>query len=756
MKLSTGLVTYYAVFKNTVQVVNAIGSVITDGIENNKDRTPVLGRGYSPQTGDLMSSCLEVPGVTQPSYDYTYDFRSFLYSTSKSDSATATNSFASEWSSRPRSIWSSSIDDAVASEIASTPNEITFFYSEMAADLYYASVDDSVATISEDAIVLLTRGEYIGFIQACGPYYIRTVRRQKAIVTLFQYELDTNVDDNLADSANVSLSDVVHDLISRVDGVADTGNDRNRLVQNTHSSSLTIQIFGFGLTMDSDVLGSLVANSIEQYDDAMNYGFEAMKSIDSGLVKSIEVYPWVANMSFQQSAKIDVKIEQETCYELVSRTITSGTMCVKVDPSGVGLPPTENRVNCNTFCDIPCDDGQSCENRSDCGTGGEDPFFYVQISNANEAARLPSEYAQFFGVQETIVERRSTATCVFDTGPFICYAYDTVLVTAGRLCTSDGTIANLENCDDESQYFTISSETYFADTTEKYNKVDTTHDTFAEVPTEKIVTCPTDINPLLVEDTSTVVTSIGNKFVLSRIEVLSRRELVSFPETLKQFNFMANAEFIATADAIVRHMFNSIELLSQCVGFLSALPEEILARSWVRNQRRPLQDEKYRNLSSSMLSTDSTSSISSTDTLSILSEDFSEPLLAKRLLTVLKGENINAVVGQRHLYERQLRSFLSFVTNFYGPCLEDLSSDDLQFSGGKLYTKHWVTLPKCKKPVCLIRGSVWSEHTSNCELGEQDTNDGYDPAANGANNDPSWIVDSYCMPDFYQKDMENL
>uniref|UniRef100_A0A7S1BB30 Phospholipase B-like n=1 Tax=Corethron hystrix TaxID=216773 RepID=A0A7S1BB30_9STRA len=155
-----------ALIGNSINHCDAIGTVLTQGFEGNKDRTPVLGRGYSPASGSLVSTCMKVPVTNEPTFDYTYDFTSFNGNTTASgDEGTGTNSFASAWAARPQNSWNYKLDAFVKAENSKTPigSSTNYYLSEMKADMYYTSADETEASFADDAVKLLLRQEYIGF-----------------------------------------------------------------------------------------------------------------------------------------------------------------------------------------------------------------------------------------------------------------------------------------------------------------------------------------------------------------------------------------------------------------------------------------------------------------------------------------------------------------------------------------------------------------------------------------------------------------
>jgi len=101
---------------------------------------------------------------------------------------------------------------------------------------------------------------------------------------------------------------------------------------------------------------------------------------------------------------------------------------------------------------------------------------------------------------------------------------------------------------------------------------------------------------------------------------------------------------------------------------------------------------------------------------------------------------------RRYETGRRIDDFLKFVTNYYAACLTSLSATALELPGGALYTRHWVTIPECNKPVCIVKGSSWSEAENDCIFGAiANEGDTYDPQLDA---DLDYLIDSHCMPVF--------
>ncbi len=172
----------------------------------------------------------------------------------------------------------------------------------MNIDRYYSSVRDEVSPLSPDAMTLLERRDWIGFFKACGPNFVRGIRRRQEMTAIFKFE-STSVD--LAQQYVATLktaSSSWYYYYSR-----DQGNSEYRLSYDDKFSeinqSLEITILGYGVGLNDDGSGTLFANSLEEYSAAMKYAFKSFTqtkdSYNVGMVYGIEVLPWVDSSTFQ-------------------------------------------------------------------------------------------------------------------------------------------------------------------------------------------------------------------------------------------------------------------------------------------------------------------------------------------------------------------------------------------------------------------------------------------------------------------------
>ena len=169
----------------------------------------------------------------------------------------------------------------------------------MKIERYYSSVREEVSPLSNDAFTLLERQDYVGFFKACGPNYVRGIRRAQEVTAIFKF---TAKDTASATSFGMGLQ-ISHPLYgSAASSMVGTSK------HHTSSSSLEINIIGFGMGLTQEGSETMVASSLEDVQNVMMFAFKTMTQNDDahniGMVYGMEVVPWVNNLAFQVAAKI--------------------------------------------------------------------------------------------------------------------------------------------------------------------------------------------------------------------------------------------------------------------------------------------------------------------------------------------------------------------------------------------------------------------------------------------------------------------
>lgn len=283
-----------------VATVQGSPNVIADHRIRNPNRSPALGRGYSLQTHDVLSTCLKFDQLTNPSYNYDYDFLEI-----KSDGTTSTKVTASMKASLSWGWISAQVSANVKRDKEVTTSKHTIV-ARMSTERYYASIDDTTATLTPDAQDLLGRGDVIGFFQACGSGFIRSIRRTAEISAIFTFESRSERE------AMQMAADLKVKLFGRQVGGGSMSIDQK---SSSTDTSMKIKIKAFGLGLNEDGADSLVAKTMEDYDKVMKFAFKSMQTTGVGMVQGVEIVPWVDSLQFQNTLNFNENTAKLNCVE---------------------------------------------------------------------------------------------------------------------------------------------------------------------------------------------------------------------------------------------------------------------------------------------------------------------------------------------------------------------------------------------------------------------------------------------------------
>jgi len=270
---------------------SASPNVIADSRIRSPDITPALGRGYSLTTYDVLSTCLMFEAKTEPTYNYDYEML-------ETDSTGITTSEVSAGMSGSVS-WGFIKSTVTASMKSNSASERKkhFLSTRMSTERYYSSIDDTTASLTPDAVALLERGDMIGFFQACGSGYIRSIRRTAELAAVFEFE-------SSSEQASKDLAASVDISNFKYSGSTSTSSKTSKESSDTKT---TIKIKGFGLGLNMDGADTLVAKDLEGYDAAVKYAFKSMQNDDVGMIQGIEVVSWMNNLQFQNAVKFQAQ-----------------------------------------------------------------------------------------------------------------------------------------------------------------------------------------------------------------------------------------------------------------------------------------------------------------------------------------------------------------------------------------------------------------------------------------------------------------
>lgn len=313
---------------SVVRLVSSAGTTISDQALRNKNVTPVLGRGYSVATGTLLSTCMLVKDVTETSFDYSYGY------TEISDSETASTVLSNKFGGAVGIVGLAGGEMGLRRDEAKSNGKYSHsIIAHMSVDRYYGSVDEGSSVLTEDAIEILDRQDYVGFFQACGPAFLRSIRRTSEVIVHFSYESDS-------EEFSFGFGAYANAQIGALNiGVFSNNEVSKKQSDWSQSSTLTVSVKCFGLSVNN-AGGEITASSFKDVKKVMEAGYQSMQDPMSGIVKTVEVYPWVANVNFQIAMNINVKMEEDTCYNVDGEILSCSAAPELIDRKDSAFYPT--------------------------------------------------------------------------------------------------------------------------------------------------------------------------------------------------------------------------------------------------------------------------------------------------------------------------------------------------------------------------------------------------------------------------------
>ncbi len=303
-------------------------TLIQDNRVTNLGTTPVLGRGYSIATNTYQSTCLKDIITTEPSYDFTYNYKDlneFISESSSEDnyiSRLANSAYRNYLQKKEQEL---AVKKGEETTTRTNEREIKSIMVNIQLDSYYASVDESKSKISDSASKLIENNDLPGFFSSCGSYYIRSIRRNALFISIFEFEsINEKEDKEFVYQLETELKSFRKEVVgsdkemteepageaatetSSEQTTGETGDQKqhtdtfSRLAQ-TRNLSITAAAFGLG----KNEKATLISYDIDSFKAAVKDAFLAMQNPETGKVTSIEVVPWVENTEFQSLMKLD-------------------------------------------------------------------------------------------------------------------------------------------------------------------------------------------------------------------------------------------------------------------------------------------------------------------------------------------------------------------------------------------------------------------------------------------------------------------
>ncbi len=176
----------------------------------------------------------------------------------------------------------------------------------MRIERYYSSVREEISPLSADANTLLANQDYVGFFKACGPNYVRSIRRAQEVTAIFQFKSSSRAMAQEWSSTAMAGGGMVTGVVNAFGYSYSSSLGKSKFA--SINSELTIKIIGFGLGLTQEGSETMVATTMDEFTSVMKFSFNSMtraeQSFRIGMVYGIEVVPWVHNTKFQLAAKL--------------------------------------------------------------------------------------------------------------------------------------------------------------------------------------------------------------------------------------------------------------------------------------------------------------------------------------------------------------------------------------------------------------------------------------------------------------------
>lgn len=288
-----------------VSVTDGAATVLSDDRVRNLDITPVLGRGYSFAGNNYQTTCIMIDQTTTPSYNYDYTFFDFSNTQDiETDLLRVSHTFGyAKIKASSEESFETGTDVAVNQNVPSA----RLVVATMRINRYYTSIREELSPLTADAKTILDNKDYVGFFKSCGANYVRSIRRAQEITAIFKYFAPDPTSAKLFADGLKKLSNVQTVETNITEGLSDV--EDNVALKSTMSSSLQIQIYGYGLGgFTRGDTNTLVCQTLAEFNDIMKFAFRTFTqgedTRDMGMVAGIEFVPWTDNTEFQAAIEL--------------------------------------------------------------------------------------------------------------------------------------------------------------------------------------------------------------------------------------------------------------------------------------------------------------------------------------------------------------------------------------------------------------------------------------------------------------------
>ena len=211
-----------------------------------------------------------------------------------------------------------------SSSTSKTSSKTHYVVATMRIQRYYSSVREELSPLSAGAVELLNRQDYVSFFKACGPTYIRGIRRAQEVDAIFYFQ-STSTETASQYASNLQVTSGWWGWGNFKYG----SNFQSKSKFSSITKTLKIKIIGYGLGLGEEGSETLIADSLPAYQKVMRFAFDSMTKIPNahhiGMVYGMEVVPWAENVMFQVEAGInDESIEVPLPRSLIPKAFEIG------------------------------------------------------------------------------------------------------------------------------------------------------------------------------------------------------------------------------------------------------------------------------------------------------------------------------------------------------------------------------------------------------------------------------------------------
>lgn len=261
----------------------ALAGTVNDNRLKLLDGFPTLGRGYDLHKNLLHSVCFEKVTASEPVFDFYYEFdkvdEDFLRRLATNEETSWAVDSELEDFLRDHRQRRGGGDGAPTSGSGETQVNIV---ARITLESYFRTLDESGSPVSKSAKQLVEDGRYSAFFDACGFFYVRSLRYSSTFIALFQFSHGGSEEEDARFEQLLRTRMFELGAGAQADEVERMGLARG----------LKIYVRGAGLGRASK-LANLVPTSLRELRQSIEAAAELMQVAQSGLITSMEVAPWI-------------------------------------------------------------------------------------------------------------------------------------------------------------------------------------------------------------------------------------------------------------------------------------------------------------------------------------------------------------------------------------------------------------------------------------------------------------------------------